>query len=139
MLSRNKQAAQEMRGMQEMLETGLAGGPRPMGEPLFAAYRVDAVPDDCDVMTKLRAKFARYEEEDQETGYVRSFLYPCPEQGSWEAGALAAQPLPGRPCVSLTNKPKAARAWMPRRAAGGAAKTFHDFLGVWRRLSGMQG
>lgn len=29
----------------------------------------------ADVMAKLRAKFAQYEEEDQEAGYVRSFLH----------------------------------------------------------------
>lgn len=140
MLSGNKQAAQETQGMQEMWETGLAGGPRPVGEPLFAAYKMDVAPDECDVMTKLRAKFVQYEEEDQQAGYVRSFLYPCPELRSWEVGASAAQPLPGRADVPLTNKPKAKadRAWLPRRAVGEVAKTFYDFMGVWRRLPGMQ-
>lgn len=36
-----------------------------------------------DVMEKLWAKFAQYEEEDQEAGYVRSFLYH-PEEGPEE-------------------------------------------------------
>lgn len=42
--------------------------PKPVEKPLFSAYKMDRVPDVCDVMVKLRAKFAQYEEEDQQTG-----------------------------------------------------------------------
>lgn len=103
-------------------------GPKPVGEPLFAAYRMDSVPDDCDVMVKLRAKFAQYEEEDQQTGYVRSFLYhPGPE-------AEETQQAPCRDDAALLRhyrrqRPLAARIQAACRMAGGIVHTLYGFMG----------
>lgn len=109
-------------------------GPKPVGEPLFSAYRMDEVPNDCDVMAKLRAKFAQYEEEDQQTGYVRSFLHKPGQEGMLLAAeAQVAQPSAGRPVPlsgrKRTGKPKTAGYQASHRTAGGIVQTLRSFLG----------
>lgn len=103
-------------------------GPKPVGEPLFSAYRMDRVPDDCDVMVKLRAKFAQYEEEDQRTGYVRSFLHHPGQE------AEDPQQIPCRDNTAPLHhywkpRPLAARTQAACRIAGEIAHTLYGFMG----------
>lgn len=103
-------------------------GPKPVGEPLFSAYGRDQVLDDCDVMVKLRAKFAQYEEEDQRTGYVRSFLH---HPGQEAEGSQQAPCRDDTAFLHHCQKPRllAIRVQAACRIVGGIAHTLYGFMG----------
>lgn len=92
MLLRNGKSAVRVRAK------GWPNGPKPVGKPLFTAYKMDQIPDDCDVMVKLQAKFVQYDEEDQQTGYVRSFLH---HPGQEDVGTLQAHAATMKPFYTL--------------------------------------
>lgn len=115
---------------------GWPNGPKPVGEPLFIAYKVDQVPDGCDVMVKLRAKFAQYEEEDQQTGYVRSFLH---HPGQEDEGTQQAPCRNDEALLRLyrRQRPLAAGVYAACRIAGGIAQTLcTSWAGMHRLYTG---